>query len=251
MTARTLIIGDVHGCLDELDALLAELSPSRDDLLCFIGDLVDRGPESVGTVRRVRELLRAHPGSVCLAGNHEAKVLRRRGKKGTLPAWTTQASDEDWRFLEGLPLLHRLLDHGALLVHGGIYPAFFADEGDPEPVPPDWLTSKEKRAERLRRFLILRHVDLRGHLVALGSETAETRHWSAVYDGRLGFIFFGHDPQLDPPVPLRAPHALGLDTGVCFGGRLTAAILEPGQAASEATFASVPGHRYAEPLKRA
>ncbi len=68
-------------------------------------------------------------------------------------------------------------------------------------------------------------------------------------DGREGFAFFGHDPQLAPPEPLRAPRALGIDTGCCFGGRLTAAIVPAGTPPAAATIVSVPARaRYAEPL---
>ena len=81
MTAlRTIFIGDVHGCLTELDALLACLEPREGDRLCFTGDLVDRGPDSLGVVRRVRALLAQFPGSACIIGNHEEKTLRYHDK---------------------------------------------------------------------------------------------------------------------------------------------------------------------------
>ncbi|MCA9656860.1 MAG: metallophosphoesterase [Myxococcales bacterium] len=60
--SRTLIVGDVHGCLAELDALLVELEPRAGDRFVFVGDIVDRGPDSVGVVRRVRELCARYPG---------------------------------------------------------------------------------------------------------------------------------------------------------------------------------------------
>ena len=55
-SVRTLVIGDVHGCLDELRALLDVLSPHPDEHLVFCGDLVDKGPDSAGVVQYVREL---------------------------------------------------------------------------------------------------------------------------------------------------------------------------------------------------
>ena len=73
-------------------------------------------------------------------------------------------------------------------------------------------------------------------------------HWTAFYEGQEGHAFFGHDPQLAPPQPLLAAHATGLDTGCCFGGRLTAAVLEPDRSADRAELVSVPArHRYAIP----
>src|SRR5512138_2797540 len=69
---RTIVVGDVHGCLEELDDLLvtAGYTPGKDRLV-FLGDLLDRGPDPVGVVRRVREL-----GAECVLGNHEEKHLR-------------------------------------------------------------------------------------------------------------------------------------------------------------------------------
>lgn len=242
---RTIIIGDVHGCIDELEALLRHVCLEPRDRLVFAGDLVDRGPASVGVVRRTRELLARHPGSACVAGNHETKALRWRDR-GSPREWEQPMGEDDWAFLDSLPLIARLPEHGAMVVHGGIFPAFIERYGRVGEIPPDWRTSRDKRCDRLRRFLLVRHVDQRGEMVALGSEGRETVHWTARYGGSEGHVFFGHDPQLGEE-PLRTPGATGLDTACCFGGRLTAAVLNPGQTAAEAEFASVPGTRYAEP----
>ena len=85
-------------------------------------------------------------------------------------------------------------------------------------------------------------------MVSLDQIRPEHDHWSQRYDGREGFAFFGHDPQIEPPEVLRAPFAMGLDTACCFGGRLTAAVLEPGKAAGDAVLASVAARaQYSEP----
>ncbi len=60
---RTIIIGDVHGMLRELESLLGRLQPTPGDTAVFVGDLVDKGPDSVGVVRRVRELADTVPVS--------------------------------------------------------------------------------------------------------------------------------------------------------------------------------------------
>ena len=57
---RTLAVGDVHGCSTALDALLAAVNPTPDDLLVFLGDYVDRGPDSRGVIDRVLALRRTH-----------------------------------------------------------------------------------------------------------------------------------------------------------------------------------------------
>ena len=53
---RTLAIGDIHGCLTQLDALLDAIAPTPDDHLIFLGDYIDRGPDSAGVIRRVLNL---------------------------------------------------------------------------------------------------------------------------------------------------------------------------------------------------
>jgi hypothetical protein len=245
---RTFVIGDVHGCLRELDALCERLAPRAGDRFCFLGDLVDRGPDSVGVLGAVRALLDAFPGSVAIAGNHEEKALRRFDKGQLVAPWMHAVSELDRAFLEGLPLWARLPEHGAIAVHGGLFARLFAHVPTLGEPTPDWRRGGGKRGEQLRLILRARMVDAAGRFVGLGQETPDCRHWSADYDGREGFCFFGHDPQLAPPAPLRAPHALGLDTGCCFGGALTAAVLTPGTPAAHAEIVHVPAFaRYAEP----
>jgi hypothetical protein len=71
--ARVLIIGDVHGMLDELKALLekADYTTSRGDRVIFVGDLVNKGPESAGVVQYAMDI-----NATTVRGNHEDKVLR-------------------------------------------------------------------------------------------------------------------------------------------------------------------------------
>ena len=75
--SRYILIGDVHGCLTELQALLGRIAPRPDDTLVFLGDLVDKGPESPGVVRWVRHLSRLYH-VVLIEGNHEEKHRRWR-----------------------------------------------------------------------------------------------------------------------------------------------------------------------------
>lgn len=69
---RFLVMGDIHGCLDEFNKLVdkMEYQPDRDRLV-LLGDLTDKGPDSLGVVRRAREL-----GAMCIRGNHDDKVIR-------------------------------------------------------------------------------------------------------------------------------------------------------------------------------
>jgi len=240
-TPRDIVIGDVHGCTEQLAALLAEVELAPGDRVHLLGDLVDRGPDPAGAVRAARRLLARHPGSSCLMGNHELKLLRRHDRGRGLPPWAAALTAEDWAFLDTLPLYRHLPDHDAVLVHGGFFPAFFEAYERLGPLSPSWRSERHKRGKRLARFVYIRSVDPRGNMVGLGEEGPADVHWTARYDGREGHCFFGHDPQQDPPEPLRAPHATGLDTACAFGGRLTAAILVPGCPPADAELRWVPG----------
>ena len=238
-TPRTIIVGDIHGCLDELNQLLERLRPVPGDQVHFLGDLVDRGPDSLGVVRRVRALLNEFPGSVCIAGNHEDKALRYRERGRPLPAWAEAAEPADWRFLEELPLIQKLPEYEAVMVHGGFFPAFFEAYGELGEVPANWRPARGKRADRMRRFLRIRKVNEAGNMVSLYQTTDEDRHWAQTYDGREGFAFHGHDARPDLAEPEIVGHTMNLDTGCCFGGSLSAAILEPGMAGADAATLSI------------
>ena len=69
-----IAIGDIHGCLKTLDVLLEQLSPGADDTLVFVGDYIDRGPDSKGVIDRCLELNESHE-CIFLRGNHEVFFL--------------------------------------------------------------------------------------------------------------------------------------------------------------------------------
>ena len=68
---RTILLGDVHGCLDELRDLLSLLALTRDDVLVSLGDLVDKGPYSAEVVQHLRDLRYTGHNVVLVEGNHE------------------------------------------------------------------------------------------------------------------------------------------------------------------------------------
>ena len=103
------VVGDVHGCLRELETLVERIDPSDDDLLVFVGDLVRKGPDSKGVVDLVRE----SENMVTVRGNNEEKLLR--GTK-TLP----ELSHDDLAWIRSLPVALSFED--ALVVHGGVDP---------------------------------------------------------------------------------------------------------------------------------
>ena len=125
---RTIVVGDVHGCLDELQALLRECGVARGERVVLAGDLVAKGPDSRGVVRLVRET-----GALAVLGNHDDYCLdvwrrRQQGESRRPRRWSLDALDEsDWAFLASLPLFVRLgpeREGGpeAAVVHAGAVP---------------------------------------------------------------------------------------------------------------------------------
>ena len=145
---RTIAIGDIHGCSTALDALLAVVKPTADDRLVFLGDYVDRGPDTKGVLDRVIGLTRTHPHTVCLRGNHEIMMHAARvdrdskinwlsvgGEQALLsysatgrpPVTLADVPEEHWTFLaSGLRDWFETDTH--IFVHANLYPEL--DLGD-------------------------------------------------------------------------------------------------------------------------
>lgn len=198
MIPRTLIVGDVHGCLEELEALVAKAGLRSEDSLVLVGDLVAKGPDAAGVVRYARE---RRAFSVC--GNHDAHWLKARvdGKGAAL-------SDVDWAYLRRAPDRLRLdlrpMYQGMQrpcvhVVHAGFVPGVELDAQDP--------------------FLMK---NLRTLHDGAGSSKAHGDPWAAQWPGPE-LVIFGHDAARGLQ---EHPHALGLDTGCCYGGQLTGALIE-------------------------
>lgn len=204
---RHLFVGDVHGCLDELEALLRKLRVGKGDRVVFVGDLVAKGPDSPGVVAYAREL-----GSLCVRGNHDEAVLRIRHarRQGVEPVRAKrthlQVADRlreaDWRWLEGLPLYLRLPELNSVVVHAGVVPGKPLEQQHPE----DLLTMRTIRPE------------------GTGSPRLEDGElWAKSYRGPEQIIF-GHDAITGLQ---REPFATGLDSG-CVYGRCLTALVQPG-----------------------
>lgn len=232
LPARTIAIGDVHGCLDELEELVAKVGyRPRVDRLVFVGDLVDRGPKPAAVVRYVRALSAAGD-VVTILGNHEEKMLRwyRRveeerttGAKNKMspppPArlaeWDALDAD-DRAFVAALPVVVEPLP-GWLAVHGGF-------DGSPR--------ARQKPDKLLR----CRYVDpVTGHMKSiLANKQAPEGSvvWTTLWRGPE-HVVYGHavhsreTPRVDRrTIGDRTVECWGIDTGCCFGGRLTALCLE-------------------------
>lgn len=245
---RTIVIGDVHGCLHELQDLLRALQPRQGDRLIFVGDLVDKGPYSLETLRYVRSLTHLFPGSVVVSGNHEEKALRDHAR-GIGELWVSQAEPDDLDFMLSMPLTWYDEHLDLRVVHGGIFPALLDKHPDVwtqiEQRGLLWRKGGGKIMDRARRMLRTRYVDFAtGDMLALGKNRPNVDpFWADVYDGAAGYVVFGHDPAEQ----VRHWHdALGIDTGCVYGWSLTAAVFDDQE---DPQIVSVPAlAQYAEPL---
>lgn len=195
---RIFAIGDIHGCAEALEKLLKQLPVDwNEDLVIFLGDYIDRGPEPRKVIEKVMELKKLYPKRVIpLRGNHEWMFLRYlqgiepevflfNGGEATLRAYYHEGQlllpEEHRNFLENLPLYYETEEY--LFVHAGIRPG-----------------------------------------VALEAQSEEDLLWIRegfyYYPGTFPKkIVFGHTPF---PEPLILPDRLGIDTGCVYGGKLTA-----------------------------
>lgn len=232
---RLIIIGDVHGCIDELDLLIDKLSLQSDDRICFIGDLIDRGPNSVEVVRRYVQLSKEYAVALIL-GNHEEKFLRylhhvttgsgiEQKMKGVeeFPNLLSDLEPEEIDKLKEAYYSLKIDGQGIVLLHGGIanHVQF------PFPENYTYAAHSPKQFKGLELITKIRFLNPNGKFVGLGEESPEDTFWAEVYNGSYGHVYFGHQPFLHEE-PKRFPFATGLDTGCVFGGWLTAAIIENG-----------------------
>lgn len=217
------IVGDVHGCASELRRLLTELGwvLETDDrgrvvgarhpegrTAVFVGDLVDRGPDTPGVLRLVMAMVEAGT-ALCVSGNHEAKLVRAlKGADVTvahgLAESLAQLADEpeEFRtsaltFMDRL-LSHYLLDDGRLVVaHAGLKEAYHG-----------------RSSGRVRAFAL--YGDTTGETDEFGLPVRYP--WARDYRGRA-MVAYGHTPV---PETEWVNNTICLDTGLVFGGALTA-----------------------------
>lgn len=215
------IIGDVHGCLNELKELLGKLgyvvatdherylvTPPAGRKAFFVGDLVDRGPDSPGVLRLVIGMVKAGT-ALCVPGNHDAKLLKYlNGRsvqlKNGLDLTVAQLANEPpefiaevRQFLDGL-ISHFVLDGGKLVVaHAGL---------------------KEEMQGRgsgaVREFCL--YGDTTGEIDEFGLPVR--LNWATDYRGKA-VVVYGHTPVVEAQW---LNNTIDIDTGCVFGGRLTA-----------------------------
>jgi serine/threonine protein phosphatase 1 len=234
-TGRVIIIGDIHGCIRELDELLGLLKIVSSDSLYFIGDLIDRGPDPAAVVRRCRQIAN-ECATYLILGNHEEKFLRwlqhcrnntgmETQMKGTeeFPALLKGLSNSDIEFLHGAYYSLALKEENITLLHGGIFlsPKF------PFPETYRYDLHSPKELKGLNLITKIRYISPDGKFVSLNEKTPTHHYWADLYDGSFGHIFFGHQAFIKD-TPKEFPHATCLDTGCVYGGWLNAAVLKDG-----------------------
>jgi len=205
-TGRLFAVGDIHGCVDELEVMLGAIDPQPGDKLVFLGDYVDRGPSPKGVIDRLIELRASQRcQTVFLRGNHEDMFMAFLGEHGshgeaflfnggrsTLASYGVKSGTvresvpsllppEHLDFLRALELSHVVDPY--VFVHAGISPLHPLEKQDEE----DLLWIREE-------FIRNRH------------RLAKT-------------VIFGHTPQRE--VLWHLPYKVGLDTGCVYGNKLS------------------------------
>jgi serine/threonine protein phosphatase 1 len=192
---RLLAIGDIHGCLRQLETLLARVAPTEQDQVVFLGDYVDRGPESAGVIDYLIDFRRTFPATIFLRGNHEQmfagylagqdpSVFLLNGGLKTLASyhnrgkWPIPQAHRD--FLDSLVNYYQTGDF--IFVHAGLRPGLTLAEQD------------EMDLLWIRQEFINSDFD-----------------WGKP-------VVFGHTPLEKPRL---TETRLGLDTGCVYGRQLT------------------------------
>jgi bis(5'-nucleosyl)-tetraphosphatase (symmetrical) len=236
--ARRIFIGDIQGCRDELERLLAVLKfDTSRDTLEPVGDFVNRGPDSLGTLRLLKSL-----GVGGVLGNHDLHLLAaRRGERAMKPTDTltdvlaAPDGDELLAWLRARPFIKTW--PGIILVHAGLSP------GWRDPVAELSGLNPELRHPNIDIATRIRWCDAQGRMPNPETDPPLTpgfRPWREHLEGRFKeTIVFGHWAR---PGLVKRPGFRGLDTGCVWGGRLTAWIAE------DDSFASVPAARPYSPF---
>ncbi|MDT8448292.1 MAG: metallophosphoesterase [bacterium] len=217
-SSRTLIVGDVHGCVDELAALteLVGYVPGQDRLI-QVGDLINRGPDSLGTWKLFKEL----KGQAVL-GNHELHLIRdAQGievKKRWLGEFKEYFGSHFVPYLADIKSWPLYIEEDNLMVvHAGLVPGQHPSQSDP------------------RQVTSIRTWDGWGQDL----QNEANPPWFDFYQGPK-LTVFGHWAKLNGLV---RDHVVGLDTGCVYGKELTGLLLP------ERVLVSVPAARTYCPIK--
>ncbi len=239
MAKKRIFIGDVHGCATELEDLLAKLKfrPAKHELY-FVGDVVNRGPESLKALRLAREV-----ATGAVLGNHELQLIgcaegtRSVRRSDTLDGiLAAKDFNELFDWLYAQPLMRIWKD--IVLIHAGISPVWEGPEptarrlqealwrpGDPLRKPSLAFATRVRYCDshgRRAPARLVSQASARCHDGRPGPIAAPYKPWDAFYRSRRRVVF-GHWSARGRVVGKRVR---GLDTGCVWGGHLTAWIAE-------------------------
>jgi diadenosine tetraphosphatase ApaH/serine/threonine PP2A family protein phosphatase len=218
MSGRTIVVGDIHGCYDELTALLEKAALTGDDRVVSVGDLIVKGEKN----REVLDLFIEDERFSAVLGNHDRALLRYwRGEgvylKDSQEKTRAELAIDEARYsayLQRLPSMINLGSH--VVVHAGVRPGIALSNQASEDLT-ELRTLGDDRTNR------------------------EGVPWYERYEGEQ-VVLFGHWPA---PQPRRGARAIGLDTGCVYGYDLTAYVIETGE------FLTVRARRaYEQPKRR-
>lgn len=232
---RVLVFSDIHGCFDEFEELLekAKYNPSSGDVICMLGDFVDRGPKSAEVVRWFSKQTKSLGSSKVMAvyGNHEDRYIRyyrHLQKKKLNPNYNipmrplskektevlNSLSNEDLNYLSNLPAFIHFEDRNWVGVHAGFEPGKSLDFQDKGKVAfIRYLNSDNLKTVALNHDFM---------------PPAGSTYWTDVYDLPYN-VMYGHNVHslTDPRVFINkhGKQLVGIDTGAPFGGHLTCFVL--------------------------
>ena len=199
MAGRRIVVGDIHGCYDELMELLEKVGIGDDDRIISVGDLITKGPKN----KEVLELFMTDARFSTVIGNHDLALRRKwNGEEIELKPAQKEAhkelkaeNDAYVSFFNRMPFMIDLGTH--LVVHAGVRPNV------------ELISQTTSDMTSIRTL-------------GADPESDEGTPWYHVYHGEK-IILFGHWPA---PEPRRGRNAIGLDTGCVYGYNLTAYIIE-------------------------
>lgn len=210
--SKLVVYGDIHGCLDSLIALRKKIQPSSLGIEVCVGDFLTKGNKSVETLRYIMS-----NGIKAVLGNHEDKIIRfikHQVDSTSNPiildddelSIVAQLKSQDIDFLLSLPYF---IKHDSItMLHAGLRSSIELEQ-----------MSKRDKEEIIR----LRYLDQGHNFIALGKETNNSVFWADVYDGKQGFIVYGH--QVFSEIKI-SKHAIGIDTGCYLGNKLSALVID-------------------------
>lgn len=217
--SRTILIGDIHGCIDEFKELIDKLSYNKEtDRLILLGDLIDRGPDSVGVVALAREM-----DLECVMGNHEHKFVKWYRSHGTrndvydTNAYYQYFTDADVNYIHQMSSYIHLPEQNIVVVHAGLRGGIsLTNQTKDDLYYIRYMDSDSK-------FISLKKIN------RLGKEATDAHFWTENWYGPESVVYGHNVHSYEQPLIAEVRPGVfcyGLDTGCVFGGRLTALVLE-------------------------